>query len=447
MTTLILVGILLATLIIQALRPQSRLLVVCLGAALTGLASTLLGVATTASLFAGIPWGVLIMLVGLGLLAEMLGESRLFARVAVALSQYSGNRPAVLLGAAAVVMFAVSSLVNNLTALVLVLPPLLVLLRLMEVDRRFVHWMLGILLVACNLGGAATPIGDFPAILLLGSGVIGFGDYLVNAVPAAAVGLLLLLGIALLVVRPERGLVDDPLRRRLGVDVLAAMHRGLAIEWRILVPALAMLLTMLAAWVTLPYFSGITADLICWLGVLGALLSRAHLGERLLRTRIDIEAALFLLSLFVMVEAVGKTGLFEHVAAMLLALPLPAEGQLVVFLLASGILTGLFSAGPSMAALLQVAPVLATTLPSHAVYVGLALAVCAGSSLFLTAATSGPLTQAMVERAGLRDRDGTTIHFGFAEFLPIGLLSFAIILGVAISAALVMIAIARQLPV
>ena len=118
MPALILVAILLATLIIQAIRPQSRLLVVCLGAALTGLASTLLGVASTAALFSGIPWGVLIMLVGLGLLAEMLAESKIFARIAVALSQYSGNRPAVLLAAAAAVMFAVSSLVNNLTALV-----------------------------------------------------------------------------------------------------------------------------------------------------------------------------------------------------------------------------------------------------------------------------------------------------------------------------------------
>lgn len=66
--------------------------------------------ASTATLFSGIPWGVLIMLVGLGLLAEMLAESKVFARIAVVLSQYSGNRPAILLGAAAVVMFVVSSL-------------------------------------------------------------------------------------------------------------------------------------------------------------------------------------------------------------------------------------------------------------------------------------------------------------------------------------------------
>jgi hypothetical protein len=64
------------------------------------------------------------------------------------------------------------------------------------------------------------------------------------------------------------------------------------------------------------------------------------------------------------------------------------------------------------------------------VYVGLALSVCAGSSLFLTAATSGPLAQALTERADLRDTLDTgarPLRFGFFQFLPAGLLSFAVI--------------------
>ncbi len=84
-------------------------------------------------------------------------------------------------------MYLVSGLVNNLTALLLVLPVLLRLLRLLGVDQRFASWTLGALLVACNLGGAATPIGDFPAILLLGGGRLAFGEYLVHAgLPTAA---------------------------------------------------------------------------------------------------------------------------------------------------------------------------------------------------------------------------------------------------------------------
>ena len=63
---------------------------------------------------------------------------------------------------------------------------------------------------------------------------------------------------------------------------------------------------------------------------------------------------------------------------------------------------------------------LAQSCPTSRLRAGLALSVCAGSSLFLTAATSGPMAQALTERAQLTDSHGHPLHFGFAEFLPIG---------------------------
>ncbi|HRI67230.1 MAG TPA: hypothetical protein PK156_23465 [Polyangium sp.] len=112
---------------------------------------------------------------------------------------------------------------------------------------------------------------------------------------------------------------------------------------------------------------------------------------------------------------------------LIILVTLGLVSQLFAFLILAGVLTGLFSAGPSMAALLEVAASLAKRLPPSAVYVGLALSVCAGSSLFLTAATSGPLAQALTERADLRDAQGRRLTFVFFDFLPTGLLGFAVI--------------------
>ena len=86
------------------------------------------------------------------------------------------------------------------------------------------------------------------------------------------------------------------------------------------------------------------------------------------------------------------------------------------------------------------AAALAARMSPTAVYVGLALAVCAGSSLFLTAATSGPMAQIMTERAGLRDPQGRTISFGFFQFMPTGLLAFAVILAVGVGYAMLLVA-------
>jgi Na+/H+ antiporter NhaD/arsenite permease-like protein len=295
-----------------------------------------------------------------------------------------------------------------------------------------VSWTLGTLLVSCNLGGAASPIGDFPAILLLGRGSMTFTAYLVRAAPATSVALLAVLGVASVALRGAREAGGSELRATISRSLLSALYRGVRLDKRFLVGVGAVFVAMLLAWMLLPPSGPISADLVAWVGVLVALAVRPSFGERTVRSRVDVEAVLFLLSLFVMVAAVKRTGVFTLAAAKLTSLPVSPPVQLVLFLLLVGLVTGLFSAGPSMAALLEVASVLATRLPPHVVYVGLALSVCAGSSLFLTAATSGPLAQSLTERAELVGEDGKRIRFGFAEFLPVGLVSFAIIEAVAI---------------
>ncbi|MBK9264251.1 MAG: permease [Polyangiaceae bacterium] len=415
------------TLLVQAFLPAYRVLVVCSGAGLSCLASTLLGISPTSRILAEVPWDVLVILVTLGLVSQLFAESRLFDRLAVVATRIGRADPNRLKIVFAVVMYLVSGIVNNLTALVLVLPVLHVLLRLGGTKQRYVSWTLGLLLVACNLGGAATPIGDFPAILLLGRGSMTFVDYLKHAAPATAIALVVLLGVTHFFVRPSAGLPRDPVSTGLSNAVMEAMHRRIKLDHRVFVPAAASLCLMVAAWVFLPASLGIGPELVCWMGAALALVLNRRLGEKLVRNGIEAEAVFFLLSLFVMVVAVKDTGLFELVAKTLEHLPLSPIGQLFVFLLLAGVLTGLFSAGPSMAALLEVAESLAKRLPPSAVYVGLALSVCAGSSLFLTAATSGPLAQALTERADLRDIDGKPLRFGFFDFLPTGLLAFAII--------------------
>jgi Na+/H+ antiporter NhaD/arsenite permease-like protein len=426
-------GVLAGAIVAQALIPSRRLLVVLGGAAVACVLSVLLRTATVAQLFAEVPWDVLVILVALGLFAEVLASSRLFGLASVAVTRLARARPAVLLGLFCLGTYGVSGVVNNLTALLMVLPVLLSVFALVGVTRRYATWTLGVLLVACNLGGAATPIGDFPAVLLLGRGTMAFGTYLVGAAPATTVALGVLLVLVLGLVRPARDVPVSPLTERLTLATLGRLYRGVRLDWRTLGPGLGALGLMLLGWLAAPPAWGLSPELVCWVGAGVALLARPGQAERLVRTKVDVEAALFLLALFLMVGAVRRTGLFTEAALALTRLPLPPTAQVVVFLVMVAVLTGLFSAGPSMAALLEVAEAMSRQHAGEPIFVGLALAVCAGSSLFLTAATSGPLTQALVERAGLRDVDGTPVRFGFREFLPVGAVGFSVILAVGVA--------------
>lgn len=432
--------LLLGALLLQAFVPKARLLIVTSAAGLACLLSTLHNTATPSQLLSDVPWDVIIILVALGLLSDMFAESRLFGRLSVSASRLSKSQLPWVALVFSVFMYFVSGIVNNLTALMLTLPILLALLRLIELNQRSLSWCLGVLLVACNLGGAATPIGDFPAILLLGRGSMNFGEYLVRAAPMTFLGLVLILALVYLVVRPYPKHPSDQSTALLTEAIVSALYRRVRVERKIAIPAAVWLGLMLLGWLFLPKSLGGSPELVCWLGVAGALAMKPSLGERLLRRGGSGEGTLFLFSLFIMVVSVRRTGLFTEIAQALLRLPLSPEGRLVVFLLVAGISTGIFSAGPSMAALLEVGEALTSQLPGPVVYVGLALSVCAGSSLFLTAATSGPLTQALTEGAHLKNKEGAALHLGFFEFLPVGLLSFFVIQSIAILYALVALA-------
>ncbi len=413
--------------IAQARLPERRLAIVLLGA---GLAMFMLGVGggNPRAVWAALPWDVLVILGALGVVSEVFARSRLFTRLAVATTRRIQASPATLVP---VSMFVVSGLVNNITALMLVLPVVLSILQLAGTTARHLRWTLGALLVACNLGGAATPIGDFPAVLLLGAGAMDFLSYLRAALPMAAVALALFVAVVVIFVGPARDVPVDTLRRQLTVAVVEGLHARIGLLKRDAVAAGIVLGVMLGLWSFAPP-TLLPAWVIAWLGA-GALVLIVGRDSRALIVRgVDLDATLFLFGLLVMVGAVRESGLFSALAQTLQASSWSGTTQLAVFIVVAGVATGLFSAGPSMAALLEVAPPLVAEMGPAAVYVGLAFGVCAGSSLLLTAATSGPLAQSMVERAGLRDVEGQRLTLSFASFLPVGAIAFVIIASVGI---------------
>ena len=65
----------------------------------------------------------------------------------------------------------------------MVLPVIFVLFRALQLDRRYVGIFFSCLLVMSNTGGASSPIGDFPAVIIMTSGITTFTDYLFRAFP------------------------------------------------------------------------------------------------------------------------------------------------------------------------------------------------------------------------------------------------------------------------
>ena len=416
-----------ATIASQAIRPRRRLAIVLAGCAACAVIATSTGKTTMLRLLEDVPWNVIAILVALGLFTHAVLPSNAMGFLALKASAFSKGRESRLLWVFPAMMFVLSGTVNNLAAMNVILPVLLATLKIINPQQRYVDMLLAALLVACNLGGAASPIGDFPAILLMGHGGVEFTTYLVWAGPACVAILLFVLTVFLLLHASRAKGQRSTFEETLAVATVTRLYRRTHIRWSILVPGILVFAGMFVCWTI-----GVEPALVCIVGVGVLLLASGERGEKTIRTGIGVESVVFLICLFIMIAAVTTSGILEVVTQPILQLSSTPRLMLVVFLLAAGVLTGLFSAGPSMAALLPVATVLTRFLPSEPVYVGLALAVCAGSSLFITAATSGVLAQEQVQASGLITQEGHRVQFGFLRFLPYGAMSFCIILSAGI---------------
>ena len=86
-------AILIVTLVLQAVWPRYRLLIVMGGAASSCLTTSMLGLGHAAQILADVPWDVLVILVGLGLVSEVFVESRVFGVLAMRACRWSGADP------------------------------------------------------------------------------------------------------------------------------------------------------------------------------------------------------------------------------------------------------------------------------------------------------------------------------------------------------------------
>jgi Na+/H+ antiporter NhaD/arsenite permease-like protein len=283
-------------------------------------------------------------------------------------------------------------------------------------------------IVACNLGGAATPIGDFPAILLMGTGSISFVRYLILAFPMC----ILLFGVllALFAVYYNRKGSEDaaPLERSLALISMAKLYRNFTIDKTILYPGIGVFCVMFGLWIVAGKI-GLSPGVICFLGVGLLMVVKNEAAENIVRHEIDFESILFLTALFLMVSCMAGSGILDSVAGFMTVYFTDTKMLVCALMICCGISTAIFSAGPSMATMLPIAQQIIAKggVPGETVYVGLALSVCAGSSFLLTAATAGPLAQSIVGKSGLTTREGQRATFDFMTFLPFGIFAYTII--------------------
>ena len=128
-------------------------------------------------------YDVLVILIVMELFTNLIAETGIMQLLAIKLAEMSKGKKRLCLMMFGGMMFLISSCLNNITAVMMILPVVFVLLKILEVDKEYVCTFFAAILALSNTGGAASPVGDFPAIVIMTSGITSFLSYLTHAFP------------------------------------------------------------------------------------------------------------------------------------------------------------------------------------------------------------------------------------------------------------------------
>ncbi|MGW6938884.1 SLC13 family permease [Streptomyces xanthophaeus] len=366
----------------------------------------------------GIDWNVIFLLLGMMLIVAVLKRTGLFEFLAIWAAKRAGGRPYRLMVLLILTTALLSAWLDNVTTVLLMAPVTI------EVCRRMGVPVVPFLIaevMACNIGGAATLIGDPPNIMIGSRAGLSFNDFLFHMAPVTT------LLVAVFAVM-ARWMFRDAFRYdpRRAAHVMA-MREGDALKDRRLLAVSGIVIALVMICFVLHTALHLEPSVVAVTGGL-ALLAASRLDAKDAVADVEWQTLAFFTGLFVMVGAMMRTGVIADLGQ---AAARALDGNL--FAASMALLFG--SVVPS--AVIDNIPFVASTSPIVAEIV----AACGGDgqaqvlwwSFALGADLAGNATiiasSANVVVVGIADRAGH--HISFWRFSRYGLVVTAVTTGLA----------------
>jgi Na+/H+ antiporter NhaD/arsenite permease-like protein len=399
---LVAVAIFVGALAVVALEWTHRTKVALVGAGLM----VLIGVLDQEHAIGAVDWGTLGLLVGMMVIVGLTERTGVFTYVALRVAQLSRGSPFRLVFQLAVVTGVLSAFLDNLTTILLIVPITLLLADLLRVSP--IPLVL-VEVLASNIGGTATLIGDPPNIMI-GTRIkeLSFLDFIVNLAPVSLVTLAIVTGVLYLVFR--RQLVIEPERQAevAKLDPARDMRESRYVRRTLAVLVGTIVFFFLHATV------GVEPAVVALTGATVLLLVAGDDVERALES-VEWSTIFFFLGLFVMVGGLEHRGVIADVATWLADVTGDSEvtrGLAILWGSAAG--SAMVDNIPFTAAMIPVVQELqAGEEFSDGLWWSLALGACFGGNATAIAAAAN------VAATGVLDRAGNPISF--VRFAAVGI--------------------------
>ncbi len=343
------------------------------------------------------------LLAGMMILVYLTQQSGVYDYIAVKAGQLSRGRPFLLVVMLVTTVAVMSGFLDNLTTILLIVPITFLLADTLDINPMP---LILIEVMAANIGGAATLIGDPPNIMIGNSANLSFNDFLINNMPGVVVilatvtvGLYFAYRSQLQVAEENRKYVQeldaaasirdhDELRRTLpvliGTIILFFLHQYIHVE---------------------PATIALTGAAV------GLMVTKTPIEEAL--EKIEWTTLFFFIGLFVMVGALEVTGAIEKLAEGITSVTNGnRDAELVGIIWTSSLVGGIVDNIPLTAAMIPVVEDIKAGSTDHAYWWALSLGACFGGNLTLISAACNVAASGMAEKAGR--------PIGFWTFLKVG---------------------------
>lgn len=364
---------------------------------------------------AGIDWNVIMLLIGMMLIVAVLRRTGVFEYLSIWAVKRARGRPFPVMVILVIITAVASAGLDNVTTALLVAP-----VTLLVCDRLGLPVAPYLIaeVMASNIGGTATLIGDPPNIIIASRSGLTFNDFVSVLGPIVVVLMVVYVGMCRVLFR--RAFRHDPAK----VSRVMAMHERDAIkDPRLLTISLIVLGLVLVAF-TLHTVLHLEPSIVAIVGGL-VLLAASRLDPDDVAKDVEWHTLVFFAGLFIMVGALVNTGVIERLSEAAIK---ATEGRLwastVLLLGASAVLSGIVDNIPYVATM---SPIVADLVAANGTPQGEVLwwALALGSDLGGNATAVGASANVVV--LGIAERAGRRISFW--EFTKYGLIVTAVTIG------------------
>lgn len=399
-------------LLLLALELTHRTKVALAGAGLV----VLIGALEFEDAIGAIDWATLGLLVGMMIIVRLTERTGIFTYLALRVGQLSKGRPLRLTFLMAGVTAVLSAFLDNLTAILMVVP---ITISLAEILRLSPIPLVIVEIIGSNIGGTATLIGDPPNIMI-GSAVreLGFTDFIIALAPVSLIVLLVAAGVMHLMFRRQLVVNPDYVEEIFRIDPAKAVKGKPRVKRSLAVLLGTLVLFFIHAPLNLePAFVALAgATVLLWIAA-------DDVEEAL--DGVEWATIFFFIGLFVMVGALEHVGIIEMVAEALHDLTGSSERVQVIAILWGGAVgSAAVDNIPFTAAMIPVVENIENSAGNFedARWWALSIGACFGGNATAIAAAAN------VAGIGLLERTGHAITFiGFLKVgIPVTLLSLVI---------------------